>query len=95
MEKANRSTAFAVAPALAAAVLLLFGSPNAPSAAESQANPAIQRQVQKKAAPAKSVEVPSSIGGIDIPPGSDLERMLNSYLNEDEPTNTKPLDHGK
>lgn len=91
--------AFAQVPALAAAALLLLTNPTLPStAAESQARPSTEPVAREKQAvpPGKRiVQVPSKIGALVVPPGSDLESMLYNYLNDLEPTNTSPLAHGK
>lgn len=99
--ESKQTMAFAQVPALAAAALLLFTSPALPStAAESQARPMTEpTQAREKAEVSPSgkrmVQVPSSIGGVQVPPGSDLEKWLYNYLNDLEPTNTSPLAHGK
>lgn len=100
MEKRCQKSAFVPFPALAAALVALT-TPIVPLAAQSQGKPAIEvgPPPPTQTAPGQEapppISLPPVIGGMPIPPGSDLERMLQEYFSDPMPNPTDPRAHGR
>lgn len=92
------TSAFVLIPALAAATLLSVTNPDiilSQASPSIQSKPSISEQKKPKPKMADDIELPSSIGGLTINKGSDLEKILKDYFSDDNNTDVTPLGHGR